>query len=648
MSSFRASVLAAQVLSCGIALSCGGSREPQCILLITLDTTRADRLGCYGYDGAATPNLDRLAAEGVLFRQAQAPVPITFPSHATMFTGNYPPVHGIRYNGMFRLDESSVTLAEILRDAGWSTAGVPAAFPMTASTGIGQGFEVYRDMFQGSGPPEAGAKELPLDAERSASDTSGLGIELLREAGERRFFLWLHYWAPHLPYDPPFPFSARYRDRPYDGEIAYADQELGRLFDALREMGLWERTLVVVVGDHGEGLYDHNEKMHANLVYQSTLHVPLIVKPPGPVRPGVVEEAVSLADIAPTLLDFAGVDGPEMEGVSLEPAVYGRDPPRRSIYFESLAGSLVYGWSPLEGLRRGAWKYIRSPSPELFDLEDDPSEMGNLYQTHRDRAAEMERELLELERQWSEGGTTATATPTPLDQATLERLASLGYVGGFVTEERREGPDPKDLVHLELDTFAARNQMRGKDYTGALERLEGVLAADPTNRHALRMAASAAFLGGEPDRALGFTERALELYPEFVPARILHGEVFVSKGEVDRAAEVFRAGLEYHPHDTGLNYRLAVALYALDRPREAEEIVDRIIGRGVGGELPAFLVLRASCLAKLGDGEAALQVLRQAIERGYRGREVLEQEPLLGVLRAVPGFDEVLRAIPGS
>jgi arylsulfatase A-like enzyme len=623
------------------AAACAGATRPQGILLITLDTTRADRLGCYGYDRAETSNLDRLAAGAVLFRNAQAPVPVTLPSHASMFTGAYPPVHGIRYNGMFKLPEASVTIAELLRDAGWSTAGMPAGFPLNADTGIGQGFETYHDMFRGIDP-----NRFRWDRERPARETTDLGIEFLRRSGEKPFFLWLHYWDPHDPYHPPFPFSGRFRDRPYDGEVAYVDQELGRLFEAAQQAGLWDRLLVVVAGDHGEGLYDHNEKLHAHLVYQSTLHVPLIVKPPGRARPRVVDEPVSLVDVAPTVLDFAAVAGPEMEGVSLKPAVYGRTLRRRDLYFESLAGSLVHGWSPLEGIRRGAWKYTRSSAPELFDLASDPGEIDNRFERERALAFEMEQELQRLEDGWRARPGPASAAFTPVDPAQAEMLAALGYLGGFVTEQRRAGPHPRDRIHLDPDTLAARDLALQGEHEEVLRRLEAVLSQDPGDRYALHGAAMAAANLRDFERALGYTRRLLEIYPEFTPGRILQGEIHVVRGELEKAAEEFRKGLEHRPEDAGLQYRLAVVLYALGRPAESLEIADRMIAKGA--ELPSFLVQRAACRAKLGDPEGSLASLREAIGRGYRDREVLLKEPLLAPLRAVPGFDEVIQAIPAS
>jgi len=625
-----------------LVASCGGPPPTQGIVFLSLDTTRADRLGCYGYESAETPNLDALAAEGVLFLQAQSPVPVTLPSHATMFTGTYPPKHGIRYNGMFRLDETSVTVAELLRDAGWSTAGAPAAFPMAASTGIGQGFQEYFDMFA-----EGPVASRTITAERNAADTTSLGIEFLERSAGVRFFLWLHYWDPHYPYEPAFPYSSSHRDRPYDGEIAYVDLHIGKLFDALKDLDLWDRTLVVVVGDHGEGLYEHNEKMHANLVYQTTLRVPLIVKAPG-ARPREIEEPVSLADLAPTILDIAGVAGPEMDGISLESVIYGKEnPPTRDIYFESLSGSLVYGWSPLEGVRRGPWKYVRSGSPELFDLADDPSEARNVHDVEGDRAAELEESLRAFEEDWQRAAATASTAPTPLSSAEADALAALGYLGGSVAEDARGGPDPRELIHLEIEAFAARDQMAARDYDGALQRIDRILVEDPTNRYALAMAAQMALRMGDYDRALEVTARTLELYPEHIPSRLVRGEVFILEGDLERAAETFRAGLEYSPEDAGLVYRLAASLYGLDRIDEVREIIDPVID-DPANRFPWFRVLRAACRAKRADPSGALEDLRIAIENGYRDRETLETEPVLEPLRAVAGFEDVVGTIPAS
>ena len=610
--------------------------------MLTLDTTRADRLGAYGYDLAETPNLDALAAEGMVFLQAQSPVPVTLPTHSTMFTGTYPPSHGVRYNGMYRLQDSSVTAAELLRDSGWSTAGVPASYPLATRTGIGQGFQIYDDMFEK--PTEPG-KRHDLTAERSAGEITEIAVELLEQNQRVRFFLWLHYWDAHHPYVPPFPFSSTHRDRPYDGEIAYMDREIGKVFDRLKELGLWDSTLVVVVGDHGEGLYDHNEKMHANLVYQSTMRVPLIVKPPGSARHREIDEPVTLADIAPTLLDFAGVSGFKSDGISLKPAFFGESLPRRNLYFESLAGSLVYGWSRLQGVRSGPWKYIRSRTAELFDLGDDPYESRSVHDVETERAAEMERALEALEAGWEDSASSDAVISTPLDQTELDALASLGYIGGADTEDREEAPDPKHLVHLELEAFAARQDLTTTDYEGVLARTDRILAQDPSNRHALSMAGQAATQLEDIDRAMEFVGLGMELYPESLDFRLQLGNLLIGTGDLERAADVFRAGLAYAPEDAGLLYRLAAALYGLDRVEETLSIIDPIVDVPEN-DFPSFRVLRAACRAKQGKASEALEDLRAAIDAGYQDRQTLEHEELLAPLRSVAGFDEVVSVLP--
>jgi arylsulfatase A-like enzyme/Tfp pilus assembly protein PilF len=629
-----------------LAAGCSDDSVPvQGIVLITLDTTRADRLGCYGYQHGATPNLDALARDATVFREAVAPVPVTLPSHSTMFTGLYPPRHGVRYNGMFRLADSSVTVAELLRDAGWKTAGVPASFPLSERTGIGQGFESYhdmfRDLFRGGGQGEG---DVTVDSERPADEVSRIGVEFLEGAVGRPFFLWLHYWEPHYPYHPPFPFSSKFRDRPYDGEIAYMDHEIGKVFDALQRLGLRDRVLVIVAGDHGEGLYDHGEKMHANLVYETTMRVPLIIRPPGG-GSRVIDEPVTLADLTPTMLDFAGVDGPEMEGISLKSSVLGGQPPRRDIYFESLAGSLTYAWSPLEGIRRGKWKYVRSSGPELFDLDEDPGESRNVESVYEEVSTEMESTLSTMEAVWQALGGNSEPTGTPLDARELEVLASLGYLGGFISEEQRDGAHPKDVIHLESEIFTARRELGSKQFEAAQRRLDALLEADPTNRLALIMAARAAAARREYDEALAYTAKALAIYPDLAPAYILEGEIWVAKGEIETAVKAFRAGLVAKPDDMGLKYRLAVALYAQDRIDESEAIVDETLP-GAGENSPTFLVLRAACRAKAGDPDGARSALTEAVAAGYRAREVLEEEPLLEPLRAIPGFGEILETLP--
>ena len=629
---------------CGLTLPalvcCGTGEEVPGILLITIDTTRADHLGCYGYDAIETPNLDRLAASGVLFEEAQSAVPVTLPSHATMFTGQVPAVHGVRYNGMFKLGEGSVTVAERLAAAGWTTIGMPAAYPLKTSTGIGQGFQVYRDLFEEI--PEA---DIGPDGERKAGEITDQAIEWLQgRSKEIPFFLWLHYWDPHLPYNPPFPFSSTYRDRPYDGEIAYMDQEIGRLIAYLEAEGIDRDILILVAGDHGEGLFDHGEKLHANLVYQSTMHVPLIARAPGCRNGSRIEEPVSLVDVGPTILDYAGLEpGGQVQGVSLKNAINGEVPQPKSIYFESLSGSLSFGWSPLEGLRRGRWKYIRSTGPELYDLQEDPGELTDLSATNGARAADFEEELESMLQEWAESPDTAESTEVPLDRQELEKLASLGYVGGTVSGDSRGGINPREMIHLDSTIHFGRAAHQAGKYEESIRLWELVLEEDPENRHALNLATIAATHLSRFDLALELGERLTLRWPEFVPGHVAYGEAYATAGRYQEAADCFRNGLVLHPDEDALAYRYAVALLASGQLELAERVSRAALEGGSGSY---YRLLLAASLAAQGKAEAGEAELRQAIVDGYERKSVLQQEPLLEPLRRLPSFEEIISVLP--
>jgi len=609
---------------------------PAGILLITLDTVRADHLGCYGDDKAATPNLDALAKEAVQFDQAMTAVPTTLPSHATMFTGQYPPVHGVRYNGMFKLGDASVTLAERFHDAGYLTGAVPASYPVYAKSGLAQGFDTYRDLFA-----EPGGERLGVEAERVASNVTRLGLETIRAANTRPFFVWLHYNDAHYAYKPPFPYSVKFREHPYDGEIAYIDAQLGELFQALRADGLWDRIAIVVVGDHGEGLYDHGEHMHSQLVYQTTLHVPLLVKSPGVKKGSRIAEPVTLADLAPTLLDLSGLPVPGgLDGISLRAALSGTEPPRRALYFETLAGALNFGWSPLEGMRRGKWKLTRETDPELYDLDKDPEEANNLYASEPAVAADLSALADQAITKWNASATPAQAIAAPLDPAALARLASLGYLGGTVTTARRGGPSPRGLVHMESELLLLQDVMAQQLYTNALASAANILHEDPGNRFALNAATEASVGVRDFAGAKRFGHELLTRYPEFVPGAVTVGRIAVIEGDLKTAEAIFRSGLEKNPGEPVLVYSLALALVAEKRSAEARPLVEKALEEP--GADPAIRVLLALCRAIAGDASGAKTDLGQALAEGYKDFESLRSEPLLAPLRKIQGFEALL------
>jgi arylsulfatase A-like enzyme len=631
------------VLTGTVACSCSvPASRPAGIVLITLDTTRADRLGCYGYAQGATPNLDALAKESVRFDDAMAAVATTLPSHATMFTGVYPPTHGVRYNGMFRLGDASVTVAERLHDAGFFTGAVPAAFPVNAKSGLAQGFDVYKDMFA-----EAGADKLAPEAERPAADVVRIGLETIRAAGAKPFFVWLHFYEPHYPYNPPFPFSSRFRDHPYDGEIAEVDKRLGELFAALKKDGLWDRIVVLVAGDHGEGLYEHGERMHSQLAYQSTLRVPLLIKARGGKAGTVVREPVTLADVAPTLLDLSGLPVPTgLDGISLGTALRTGKAPLRPIYFETLAGSLAFAWSPIEGIRRGKWKLIRARDTELYDLEADPQENDDRSVVDAATASDLGALLDASLKQWAASAAPAPMTEAPVDAEAIARLASLGYIGGTVSSTRRGGPNPKDLVHLESQLLLLQGLVEKRDFAGAMLAVPSILKADPGNRLTLQNAAEASANLRDFPAAEAYAREVAKRYPEYLPAVVTLGRVQVAKKDYRSAETVFREGLSRFPDEPILVYSLALTLVAQGRAADAEPLaVKALAGKNPD---PGFHVLHALCRASAKDFPAARKALESAIAGGYRQTATLQNEPLLEPIRTIPGFMEIIAPKKGA
>lgn len=398
---------------------------PAGLVVITLDTTRADRLPLYGYMNVSLPHVERLAAEGVVFDQATSVGALTLPAHASLFTGLLPPRHGIRDNADLPLDPARLTLAEVLKGSGWRTAAFVGSVVLNADRGLAQGFDHYGGVAAGDGASD--------EHQRPAGEVVDDSIRWLESIGDDRFLLWVHLYDPHRPYDPPAPF--RSVPDPYVGEIAYADSQIGRLLDALDRRTLLDRTVVVVAGDHGESLGEHGERDHGIFVYESVLRVPLIVKAPA-LAPRRVTEVVRLTDVMPTVLDLLGVPAPPADGISLAGLMRGRS---RHLDLEAYAESLYprrFGWSPLYALRDGRYKFIEAPRPELYDLERDPFEQRNVHDQQPAVASAMRRRLAALTQR---GDDTRPFDPAGVPEELRRRLASLGYVG-------HASPDPKDCI----------------------------------------------------------------------------------------------------------------------------------------------------------------------------------------------------------
>jgi arylsulfatase A-like enzyme len=516
--------------------ACGDNRsdQPTNVLLISLDTTRADHLGAYGRADVETPHIDSVADAGVLFEQCTSPAPLTVPSHASLMTGTYPFVHGVRDNGNYRLPDESLTLAEVLSKNGYSTGAQVGVFVLNRSSGLAQGFDTFLDT---SDPRAAngGDEVVPLSKRESnelrANAVADGAVEWLRENHDRPFFLFAHFFDPHSPYDPPEPYRSRYDRRGRDprvsrylAEIAYVDSQVGRILQELRRLDLESTTLVILTADHGEAFGEHFEIGHSYFVYDTTVKVPLIMRLPGRLPAGLrVRSQVRLIDVAPTILDLAGLPPlPHSQGVSLTPYLEGS---KRDLaltaYFETLAPFLDYRYSPLRGLRSERWKYILAPREELYDLAADPGELDNVIATHAEQATQMRRHLRKLLARSSPIG---RATAQGADAREAYRLESLGYITGSrssPTPGELDGPrgaDPKDRIGQMIQASTAMRAFHDRDFARAESLYRGLVATDPDNVLFVAKLADTLLVRGNLAAAIDAYRTVLRLDPDHVAA----------------------------------------------------------------------------------------------------------------------------------
>jgi arylsulfatase A-like enzyme/Tfp pilus assembly protein PilF len=441
------------------------------VLLVTIDTLRADHVGVYGSAGTLTPTIDQFAKEGLRFERTYAHVPLTLPSHASLLTATYPTSNGVHDNGTFRLGDTSPTLAAVLKGAGYRTAAFVGSFVLDARFGLGRGFDVYDDRMLGSG------SDLEV-VQRNAEQVLAPAYDWIVSPGAGSWFAWVHLYDPHEPYTPPEPFRSRYASEPYDGEVAYADAALGAFVARLRGANALANTLVVIASDHGESLGEHGERTHGLFAYDATLRVPLVMWDPPQIRPGVFGETMRLVDVAPTMIDLLGAPPmAHIDGRSVRPFVSGEQSfDRVSSYFEALNANLTRGWAPLTGVVRDRLKLIDLPVPELYDLESDPGEQRNLYPRQRDRARDLETRLDQIAK------AASPAAAAPIDADAEARLRSLGYVVASPARRPQRygaGDDPKQLVHLNAALDDAVMRWARGDSGGAIDTLRGVIQERP-------------------------------------------------------------------------------------------------------------------------------------------------------------------------
>ena len=543
------------------------------IILISVDTLRSDRLPVYGYEGVKTPAIDRLRQDGILFERAYTHVPLTLPAHTSLLTGLLPPDHGVRDNLGYTIDTSEASLLQqTLQEAGYATGGGVSAYALRGSTGIETGFDIYEDDIEVS---EGSGDQDVQSVQRPGGETLDAVRPWLRSVADQPLFLFFHLFEPHTPYEPPAEYAALYPS-PYDGEVAAADNVVGNLLDELRELDLYDRSLIIFLSDHGEDLGDHGEGEHGVFLYRSTLQVPLIIKLPQAERAGeTVGYPVQLIDIYPTLVSALGL--PNMEQLDGTPllAKSRPEPQDNPIYAETFFPRLHFGWSDLAALIVERHHFIDAPKPELYDLLQDPDEIDNLLGSDPAFEAELRMTLGRYDRILEEPGAE--------DADTRRRLEALGYVGGASTTEGDVLPDPKDRVHWMEDIQRAYRLYHDGDLEAAVPAFQRILEENPNI-----------------EDVWGYLSLAqMEL------------------GRPEEAAATFQAALKQLPSSRRLSLRAARLLERQGRFDEAAAYANR----AVAYDPPAAHLLLARIAFKKGDFEAAEVEAREAILSGDRSPE---------------------------
>ena len=516
------------------------------VFLITIDTLRADHVGCYGYKQVETPALDALAADGVRFTQAFTHSPITNTSHITILTGLLPSVHGVTDFGV-PLSPQHVTAAELLKKRGYQTAAFIGAVILDSNTlapGLDRGFDFY-DNF----PAKTETKQRWGRVERRGMEVVAHAETWFEKHRAGPHFVWVHLYDPHDPYEPPPPFSEKYKDHLYDGEIAYADSAVARWIAFLKKAGVYDNAIIVVTGDHGEGLGEHGEETHGLFLYDSTLHVPLILRTPAAAHHGtVIDSQVRTTDILPTILSATGVAAPaELNGESLFPLIEQTKTAQDSnrALFGETDYPLRWGWAPLRALRAENTKLIEAPRPELYDLQADPKELKNLYASDSGKAQSMKAEMAK----WMEK---------------LPQQANSGKPGETL-------PDPKDKVEVQNllhNAMLASDDNRSND---ARRFLEKALQLDPNSPTALRQLGELELAAGDFAKAAVHLKRACELRPDDSTAAFELGEALEKSGDWPGARDALESSLRLAPSQMSARLLLGQVYLQLKDPKNAAD-----------------------------------------------------------------------------
>ncbi len=639
-------VLLTAALAGGAFWASRAVRRPN-VLLVSIDTLRADRIGSYGYSAGQTPVLDALAAHGLRFAQATTVAPLTLPAHASLLTGTFPTFHGVRDNGQFYVGDEQIALAEVLKAQGYRTGGFVGAFVLDRRWGVAQGFDTYFDDFDLSKYQLA----VGIDAaQRPGNEVVDRALTWMREPSDAPFFAWVHLYDPHAPYAAPEPVAARFpatMHGAYDAEVAFVDQQVGRLIDALGDAR--DNTIIVVTGDHGESLGEHQEQQHGFFVYDAVTQVPLVITGPG-ISPRVVSDQVRIVDVMPTVLEAVGVTTPRnVQGVSLLPAARGERLDLLALA-ESWYPRYHYGWSELTAVRDGRYKFIAAPRRELYDLQNDPAEQKNLAGENPQRADALERALRDMTA--TTAGAAKPRAPQEVDPEVEERLRALGYVGSSVSpkalEDRPRG-DPKDTIGLyNLLKLAGTDSVAGR-LDEAIGKVQRVLEQDAEVVEAYLMLGNLHTKARRQEQAIAAYQKALSLDDRHENAAFALALAYKQADRVEAAETGFQRVLEMNPRSTKSQWQLADIWMRRGDFARAEQALSGALTMNV--DRPAFLL-------KLGESQIQLAKYDEAEKNLREALRLKPDQPManydLGVLfeargdaaRAAEAYEAELKANP--
>ncbi len=585
------------------------------IILFTIDTLRADHLECYGYDKVKTPQINRLANEGILFEHNIVQAPLTLPSHSSILTGTYPLYHGVRDNGGFYLDENHLTLAESLKNKGYVTGAFVAAFVLDSRWGLDQGFDYYYDNFD-----LTKYKTVSLDSvQRRGDEVLAETYKWLENQSQQKFFAWIHLYDPHTPYDPPEPYKTEYRGKRfglYDGEIAYVDQLMGEFRSFMEEKNLMDKTLIIFTADHGESLGEHKESAHGFFIYDSDIRVPLIIRFPEEKFAGrVISNQVKSIDIMPTVLHLLDDEIPEsVQGKSLLSLISEDEVQDDNVaYSETYWPRYHYGWSELKSLRKGRYKFIDAPQPELYDILEDPGEVNNLVNKKASLGHEMKRELLALIEENAAEGIEGVG-PRKIDNDSLVKLQALGYIGSFHTKAKdREDKlaDPKDKIELYNEIKISQFLVTEERMDEAEKKIKDVLGKDPSVLEARYILGNIYSKQKQYDEAIEEYRKALEVDPDYYDAIFGMAITYKKAGMFDEAIVGFKRMVEMDPKDTKSFLHLGDIYHERGQLEEAKNYLKS--GISINPEAPVFHNKLGAVYLKMNMYDEAEQEIEKAL-----------------------------------